>query len=251
MEENLQRVFSGMLAVIIFFLLPMYIAFEKKDDVSYALAVKVTSELVENVRNNGYLSKKMYDDYLTKLSVTNNTYDIKMEHKSYIYNPVICSYDDVAHTKLIETFEYDIYKNQYLTGNILYNSVNYGNLVLSYARNEEIYTEVNILDALNKDIVESPLNLNFVRIGMTSASYGAILEYDIPLNPNIYIFDKLGPIYAMNKGDSYTIRVKNINTTTAEFFFNALTIGMLSEPMPRVYVNYGCTIQNEKYKTWQ
>jgi hypothetical protein len=98
MEENVQRVFSIMVAVLVFFILPMYIAFEKKDDTAYALAVRITSELVENVKNNGYISKKMYDDYVSKLAVTGNIYDISMEHKSYKYYPVICSYTDATFT---------------------------------------------------------------------------------------------------------------------------------------------------------
>jgi hypothetical protein len=243
MEENVQRIFSIMIAVIVFFLLPMYVAYEKKDDTAYALAVKITSELVENVRNNGYLSRKMYDDYVTKLSVTGNTYEIKIEHKAYKYNPVICSYEDAAHTKLRETFEYGLYKNQYAVGNITYKGVSYGNLVLSYSKSEEVYTEAQILDVLS-------VSNNIVYTGMNITDYANVDINTIPINPNIYASGTLGAVYTMNKGDSFTIRLRNTNTTVAEIFFNALTVGMISKPIPRVYVNYGCTIQSEKYKTW-
>lgn len=243
MEENVQRVFSIMIAVIVFFLLPMYVAFEKKDDVAYALAVRITSELVENVKNNGYLSRKMYDEYVSKMAVTGNTYEIKLEHKSYKYNPVICSYSDATYAKLLETFEYDIYKAQYANGSITYKGTVYGNLVLSYSKSEEVYTEGEILDVLSTEN-------NIVYTGMAKDIYANVGVNSIPLNPNLYASGTLGPVYTMNKGDSFTIRVKNINTTVAENFFNALTVGMTAEPVPRVYVNYGCTIQNEKYKNW-
>ena len=59
MEDTLQRVFSVLVAIVIFFLLPLYIAFEKKDDISYSLALKITSNFVDNVKNKGYLSKKI------------------------------------------------------------------------------------------------------------------------------------------------------------------------------------------------
>ncbi len=243
MEENVQRVFSIMVAVIVFFLLPMYVAFEKKDDVAYALAVRITSELTENIKNNGYISKKMYDEYLSKMAVTGNSYEIKLEHKSYKYNPVICSYSDATYTKLLETFEYDIYKGQYLTGTIIYNGNAYGNLVLSYSKSEEVYTENQILDVLSQEN-------NIVYTGMAKEVYQNVGLNSIPLNPNLYASGTLGSIYTMNKGDSFAIRVRNTNTTVAEIFFNALTLGMTAKPVPRVYVNYGCTIQNEKYKTW-
>lgn len=244
MEENVQRVFSIMVAVIVFFLLPMYVAFEKKDDIAYALAVRITSELVENVKNNGYISKKMYDEYVSKMAVTGNTYEINFEHKSYKYNPVICSYSDATYTKLLETFEYDIYKDQYLsTGIISYNGATYGNLVLSYSRSEEVYTENQILDVFATEN-------NIVYTGMNKTDYVNVGVNSIPLNPNLYASGTLGPVYTMNKGDSFTVRVKNTNTTVAEIFFNALTLGMTAKPVPRVYVNYGCTIQSEKYKNW-
>ena len=243
MEENVQRVFSIMIAVIVFFLLPMYVAFEKKDDIAYALAVRMTSELTENVKNNGYLSKKIYDEYISKLAITGNTYEIKIEHKAYKYNPVICSYSDATHNTLLQTFEYEIYDSQYLNGNISYNGNTYGNLQLSYNRNEEVFTEEQILDILSIDN-------SSVYTGMSREAYANVGINDIPLEPNLYSSGFLGAVYTMSKGDDFSIRIKNVNTTTAEIFFNTLTLGMASNPMPRVYVNYGCTIQNEKYKNW-
>ena len=34
MEDNLQRVFSILISILILFILPLYIAFEKMDDIS-------------------------------------------------------------------------------------------------------------------------------------------------------------------------------------------------------------------------
>ena len=44
MDGILQRVVSIIIAVAIFFILPVYIAYEKKDDISYALALKITTD---------------------------------------------------------------------------------------------------------------------------------------------------------------------------------------------------------------
>ncbi|MEG1009003.1 MAG: hypothetical protein RSF67_04170, partial [Clostridia bacterium] len=118
MEENIQRVFAVLISVIIFFLLPMYITFEKKDDISYALALKITTEFVENVRNNGFISRKMYDDFVYNLSMTANTYDIYLEHKTKKYNPVIYAYENNKKEKIIDTYDYIKYKDQYILGNI-------------------------------------------------------------------------------------------------------------------------------------
>ena len=80
MEDNLLRVFSVLISVLIFFILPLYITFEKIDDISYSLALKITSNFVDNVNAKGYLTQEMYDDFVSRLSVTGMVYDIKMEH---------------------------------------------------------------------------------------------------------------------------------------------------------------------------
>ena len=54
MEDNLQRVFSVLISVLILFLMPLYITFEKMDDISYSLALKITSNFVDNVNAKGY-----------------------------------------------------------------------------------------------------------------------------------------------------------------------------------------------------
>ncbi|MEG2348784.1 MAG: hypothetical protein RSB67_03970 [Clostridia bacterium] len=102
MEDNLQRIFAILMSVLVFFMLPLYIAFEKKDDISYALALKITSNFVDNVTSKGYITKSMYDSYISDLAITDNVYDIKLEHLSKTYTPVAR-----AHEKLLGDFNND------------------------------------------------------------------------------------------------------------------------------------------------
>ena len=80
MEDNLQRIFSILISVFIFFILPLYITYEKVDDISYSLVLKITSNFVDNVTSKGYISKNMYEEFVNALETTHNTYDIKLEH---------------------------------------------------------------------------------------------------------------------------------------------------------------------------
>ena len=80
MDGVLQRVVSILISVVIFFILPIYIAYEKKDDISYALALKITTDFVDNVNSKGYITSEMYDDFIAELAVTQNSYDVYMEH---------------------------------------------------------------------------------------------------------------------------------------------------------------------------
>lgn len=165
MEENLIRVFSVLISVIIFFLLPIYITFEKKDDISYALALKITTEFVENVRNNGYVSKEMYENYVSRLSVTDNVYDIFLEHKEKKYIPVIYSYSSDG-KNILKDFDYNMYikkivpnpsdtrttfKSGEIPGKIVIDAVDYGNLVYSFKSFDNVYSEKQIIARLYEE----------------------------------------------------------------------------------------------------
>ena len=67
---------------------------EKKDDISYSLALKITTNFVESVNSKGYLTHDMYNDFISKLAVTGNSYDIKLEHVAKKYYPTIYVYKD-------------------------------------------------------------------------------------------------------------------------------------------------------------
>ncbi len=227
MEDTLQRVFSVLVAVIIFFLLPLYIAFEKKDDISYSLALKITSNFVDNVKNKGYLSKDMYDNFISNLAVTGNDYDIKMEHLSKKYYPVIYSYKDNTYKEIEKAFDYSLYKESYEESNgtkINVNGREYTNLVLAYDLSTERNTEKQILNYIEGNI-----------------SAGG--------SSGIYEIDGNKAIYPMSVGDEFTVIIKNTNVTVATVLFNTLTFGANNSNTTKIYINYGGTVQNEEYNT--
>jgi len=244
MEDTLQRVFAILIAVIIFFLLPLYIAFEKKDDISYSLALRITTNFVENVKSKGYLSKEMYDNYISRLAVTGNVYDIKLEHIAKKYNPVIYSYND-DYSEVKAKFDYNMYKDQFENGEI--NSVGglYKNLVLAYDLYETRYNEGQIIESLdlNQQVIKRVTN------GTTEIdNYKAVNRDEIPVVSGIYRTSDNGALYPMSKGDEFTVVIKNTNTTVASVLFNTLTFGANTGNDTKVYINYGGTIQSEEYR---
>lgn len=87
MEDSLSKFITAILAIIIMFIFPVYIAYEKKDDISYALAVRYTQDFVDKVRSKGYLTQELYQDYVTHLMATGNTYSVDLEHKHVRFDP--------------------------------------------------------------------------------------------------------------------------------------------------------------------
>lgn len=244
MEDSLQKVFGILIAVIIFFLLPLYIAFEKKDDISYSLALKITTNFVDNVKTKGYLSQEMYNDFISKLAVTGNSYDIKLEHVSKKYYPVIYSYDS-SYENILAEFDYNVYKTGLETDEIIFGGNTYNNLVLAYGLEEIRYTEGQILSALDLNV---PV-IERITDGTTGIdTYKATSVQDIPTISGIYRTADGDALYPMSKGDEFTVVIKNTNTTIASVLFNTLTFGANTGNDIKVYINYGGTIQNEEYR---
>ena len=124
---------------------------------------------------------------------------------------------------------------------------------LSYNTSEIKYTQEQILKVLNSngDIPYSKMSLN---------QYSSLDKKEITSIPYMYANYKLNDdgnmevdnenrIYTMNKGDEFSVRIKNENVTIATVLFNAFTLGIGgTENNVRVYINYGGTIKEEEYK---
>lgn len=273
MDDNLQRVFSVLISILILFILPLYITFEKMDDISYSLALKITSNFVDNVTAKGYITEEMYNDFVTRLSVTGNVYDVKLEHISKKYNPAYYLYDSEGN--LLEVLDYAIYSdyindssnNVITVGGTEYNLFHtdsegnkVSNIKLSYNTSEIKYSEKQILEVFNKETTTEEIPYSKLSV----SAYIAKNINDISIIPYMYgnykiendstgvvstILDNDNRIYTMNKGDEFSVRIKNENTTIATVLFNSFTLGIGgSENNTRVYINYGGTIAEEEYK---
>ena len=246
MDGVLQKVISIIIAVVIFFILPVYVSYEKRDDISYTLALKITTDFVENVNARGYISSDMYNKFVSDLAVTQNSYDIYMEHTAKKYNPVIYSYSDDLKT-IRGKFDYNLYKDEYEAGQIVIDSGNnagtYNNLVLAYDLSEKKYTQDQILPII--DSTDKTVTIN------TSLDEYKALDYsELPAISSIYIIseNQTNNLYTMNEGDEFNVIIKNKNTTLATSMYNAITLGVAGNNKTRIYVNYGGTIKAETYR---
>lgn len=244
MDGVLQKVFSVLIAVVILFILPVYVAYEKKDDISYALALKITTDFVDNVNSKGYITSDMYNDYIKKLAVTQNSYDVYMEHTAKKYNPVIYSYTDDLST-IRAKFDYNLYKDGYEAGQIVIedgsNAGTYNNLILAYDLSEKKYDEKQILDVISS--TDRTLTTR------TSLDVYKSMDYrSLPAITSIYMPDSKTQVYTMNEGDEFNVIIKNKNTTMASTIYSLVTLGIASENTTRIYVNYGGTVKAEAYR---
>ena len=85
MKDNLSIIITMLVFVILIVIFPLYNYFERQDDMSYNLALKATTNFVDEVLESGYLTQEMYSKFVNELSNTGNIYDIQLEaHKKVL-----------------------------------------------------------------------------------------------------------------------------------------------------------------------
>lgn len=108
MPNALSKVFAIFVAVVLLYIFPMKNELERQDETSRMFVFNETVGLVDSVRNLGYLSPEMYEEYLNKLALTGNLYKVELEHASLIVYPVYDSYNNLVAGEYLQT-----YKNTY------------------------------------------------------------------------------------------------------------------------------------------
>ena len=95
MKDNLSIIIAMLVFVILIVIFPLYNYFERQDDMSYNLALKATTNFVDEVLESGYLTQEMYNKYILELSNTGNIYDIQLEaHKKILTSNSSGGYDE-------------------------------------------------------------------------------------------------------------------------------------------------------------
>lgn len=240
MDDTVEIVLGLIVSVIVFFIFPIYVGYEKKDDLSYALATKYVSDFVEDVKVKGYISTRMYQDLEDKLATTGNTYDIFMEHKANKIYPYVENGKNVE-GKFMELQEIytekqilDVIGKKYDDGTYSTNFASKDNKISLYSA-EKINSDYGINLTSDKADIKYA-NLSISNIPIRAKIFSVVNTDDIPEN-----------IYTFNIGDEFNVRVKNTNVSIAASLFNSLTTSAINTDSTRVYVNYGAIITSEKY----
>lgn len=88
MINTVSKLFSIIVAVLLLFIYPLSESYDRQDDVSSMIAFQAVTGFVDAVRDKGYVTPTMYNDFFRVLHSTGNTYDIVMEHEHKRYDPV-------------------------------------------------------------------------------------------------------------------------------------------------------------------
>lgn len=113
--NSISKILAVLIAVLLLYLYPISAAFEQQDDISELVVLKATTTFVDAVRDKGFVSPTMYNDFMEAIGATGNTFDVQMEHGSKKYVPV---YDDPTRP---ETFRgsYEVHYDAFYNAQIL------------------------------------------------------------------------------------------------------------------------------------
>jgi len=79
-EEGLWKISAVLLSIVLLFIVPSYLSYERQEDIIYHLAITHVDQLSEKVREIGYLDQAMLNQFLDAMNATGYMYDIEFEH---------------------------------------------------------------------------------------------------------------------------------------------------------------------------
>ena len=256
MEDNIQTIIIVIISAFLLFIFPVYMAYEKKDDISYVLAMRYTQDLVDEVRSKGYITKYMYEDYRAKLKVTGNSYDIQLTHEHNRYDP-ITNYYTLKEDGLYELVKTTTQEQRKVRDNEIYEQAIYLGKLTSNSTKQEIdkYIAKVYKDNENIDKIEDTFSLskevygtshienvlNGKKLLLLNATSEKVVCGDNNDENNV-----CQQAYIMNAEDNFNVIIKNTNTTLATVMYNMVTANVLDKNT-RIYVNYGGSILSTKW----
>ncbi|RRJ54887.1 hypothetical protein EHV15_35535 [Paenibacillus oralis] len=93
MGNHILKVFTLILAVLLLYMWPISSAFDNQDDISEIVVMNAVTKFVDSVRDKGFITPSMYNEFADQMALTGNTYNIQMEHLHKRYDP---NYNDAG-----------------------------------------------------------------------------------------------------------------------------------------------------------
>ncbi|OAB44542.1 hypothetical protein [Paenibacillus glacialis] len=88
MSNSVAKVFAVIIAIVLLLIWPVSTALNKQDDISEVVVLNSVTYFVDSVRDKGYITPTMYNEFVDRMALTGNTYDIQMVHRHKRYDPI-------------------------------------------------------------------------------------------------------------------------------------------------------------------
>ena len=217
MKDNISIIFTAIIGTFLIVLLPLYSILDRQDSMSYNVVLTSTTNFVDSIRNNGFVDRQSYYDYISALASTANTYKVTIE----AYRKTLIKETDEFGNVITDSFveEIELYNTQDILSvlegetDINTDKSNEKNNVYLFDVNDEIYVKVH-----NTNMTAGSVIYNVVA-GVTNkevinVSYGGVvnkinwelydkIQADVDLAPEVVMSV---PVNAQNSTNIVKIR---------------------------------------------
>lgn len=89
------KIIGILIAVVLLFVWPMQYVLQKQDILMQQYITTETSYFIDSIRNLGYVTKQMYEEYMRKIEMGNNLYEVELTHYHMrFYNKAEAEHDN-------------------------------------------------------------------------------------------------------------------------------------------------------------
>lgn len=147
MKDNISIIFAAIIGTFLIVLLPLYSILDRQDSMSYNVVLTSTTNFVDSIRNNGFIDKESYYNYISALASTSNTYKVTLEAYRKILISETDEFGNIIQDSYVEEIELYNTKDilEVLEGNteVDVTNSNEKNNVFLFNPNDEIYVKVH------------------------------------------------------------------------------------------------------------
>jgi len=211
MKDNISIIFAAIIGTFLIVLLPLYSILDRQDSMSYNVVLTETTNFVDKIRNNGFVDKQSYYNYISALASTSNIYKVTIEayRKTLIHDTD--EFGNIIKDSYVE--EIELYNTQDILSVLegetdvdTSNSNNKNNIYL-FDESDEIYVKV-----YNTNITAGSIIYNVIagtsNTQIINVSYGGTVN-----KVNWELYDKIQSETTLVPEVVMSVPVNGVNST--------------------------------------
>lgn len=102
MINSALKLLAALLSVLLLFIFPLSDFLQRQEDMNYLSVTRSASVFTDSIRDRGYVTPTMYNEFLAQLAKTGEAYEVRMEHYEKRYEPIYL--DPLLHQTFQEDF---------------------------------------------------------------------------------------------------------------------------------------------------
>lgn len=161
--DSFSKIIAIFLAVMLLFISPLLYMAQKQDSISQLYISTETTRFIDSIKNSGYVSKIMYEDFIKKIDMTGNLYQIEITHCHQRVEPLVdINTNDILqdfNVYFYNTYEEEIFEAFDRNEDYFFNRGDYISILVS---NRNKTTAVSIMEnIISKDIEDTQIVVTY------------------------------------------------------------------------------------------